>query len=470
MPKLTFLPAGLVIEVPAGTTVFEAARAADVIIPSQCGGMCACALCKVRVIEGERGISPMRDNERSHLGNVFFITKERLSCQLQVLDDLVVEVPEPREKVKKRYIPLSVLRKREAAAAGTAPEAPRPRGPQAEAEIDARRARPAATPGRTGRGSFADRFRLDSEDEAFTGDRLLGSHDSDQDYRALFRGLQDDDGHARAPSPDGLDGGRGPQTPREGRAAQVEASGGRGRGRDPVGRGRHRDGRGPGPARAEGGRQDGHRPEARDGRSPVPNDGDGSRRGGRPERPRGGGEVPDRRPSAGATRPAEPWHRAGPGGPEGNAARPDRGGGHDRSRPRSGDDPRPRPEGEGRPPAGEGRSTSRDGDRPRSDGGRRSARGDGGRPPPEGPGQSPPPGEERWVDGMAAPQTGADGGSRARAGGRRRRGGGVRRGPPEGDRAGQEPRPSHEPPAADRRPRRPDADAPHREGGGGESS
>lgn len=415
MPKLTFLPAGLVIEVPAGTTVFEAARAADVIIPSQCGGMCACALCKVRVVEGERGIPPMRDNEKSHLGNVFFITKERLSCQLQVLDDLVVEVPEPREKVKKRYIPLSVLRKREAAAAGIGPEAPPSRGPQAEAEIDARRARPTATPGRTGRGSFADRFRLDSEEEPFTGDRLLGSHDSDRDYRALFRGLRDEDGPARAPGPDGRAGGRGAQAPREGRAAQAEGGGGRGRGHG--GRGGYRDGRGPGAARAEGGRPEDHRPEARDGRSPGPPDGDGSRRRGRPDRPRGGAEGPDRRPPAEVTRPAEPWRHADPGGPEGSDARTDRRG-HGRSRPRPGDDPRPRPEGGGRPAASEG-----------------------GRPPSPG------------------------------GGGRRRRGGGQR-GPRGGDHAGQEPRAPIDSPGAEPRSRRTDASggSPRREGGGDESA
>ncbi len=116
VPTVTFLPSGLSIEVKEGTTVFNAAAKVEVPIASQCGGRCACALCRVTVVQGEALLSPVRWEEEQHMGNCFYLTRERLSCQLQVFGDVVVEVAEPerRDKPKSRYIPYALVRKREA--------------------------------------------------------------------------------------------------------------------------------------------------------------------------------------------------------------------------------------------------------------------------------------------------------------------------------------------------------------------
>jgi len=112
---VTFLPAGVTVEVRDGTSVFHAAARAEVAIPSQCGGKCACALCRVKVVEGDAVLSPMRWEEEGHLGNCYHLTQERLSCQLRVFGEVVVEVPEDDtpEKPRSRYIPYSLIRKRE---------------------------------------------------------------------------------------------------------------------------------------------------------------------------------------------------------------------------------------------------------------------------------------------------------------------------------------------------------------------
>lgn len=114
MPKITFQPAGVTIDVNPGTTVFGAAAMAGVAIPSQCGGKCACALCRVTVLQGEDLVSPMTWEEEGHMGNVFYLTRERLSCQLRVFGDVVVQIAdEPPKKERGRYIPYSLIRKRE---------------------------------------------------------------------------------------------------------------------------------------------------------------------------------------------------------------------------------------------------------------------------------------------------------------------------------------------------------------------
>ncbi len=114
VPKITFLPADVTIDVQPGTTVFNAAARAEVAIPSQCGGKCACALCRVEVMAGEELVSPMTWEEEGHMGNVFFLTRERLSCQLKVFGDVTVKIDEaPAKETRGRYIPYALVRKRE---------------------------------------------------------------------------------------------------------------------------------------------------------------------------------------------------------------------------------------------------------------------------------------------------------------------------------------------------------------------
>ena len=115
VPKITFLPAGVTLEVHEGVTVFSAANQAEVPIPSQCGGRCACALCKIELVEGAGLISPIGWEEEGHLGNAFHLTATRLSCQTQVFGDVVVRIPElpVKERARGRFVPRSIMKKRE---------------------------------------------------------------------------------------------------------------------------------------------------------------------------------------------------------------------------------------------------------------------------------------------------------------------------------------------------------------------
>lgn len=105
MPKVTFLPDDVSIEVREGLSLFGAAIEADVGLESQCGGKGGCALCRVIIREGVEHLSEMQWEERNHLGNVFHITQERLACQTRVRGDVIIEIPEPIERPKKLYAP-----------------------------------------------------------------------------------------------------------------------------------------------------------------------------------------------------------------------------------------------------------------------------------------------------------------------------------------------------------------------------
>jgi uncharacterized 2Fe-2S/4Fe-4S cluster protein (DUF4445 family) len=101
MPRVTFLPAGLTADCREGETVFEVGRRHGIAIETACVGKATCGLCRIRIVAGEEHLSPQNDDERKHLGNVYFLTKIRLSCQSVVQGgDVTVELAPRRGKKK----------------------------------------------------------------------------------------------------------------------------------------------------------------------------------------------------------------------------------------------------------------------------------------------------------------------------------------------------------------------------------
>ncbi|HTP29676.1 MAG TPA: 2Fe-2S iron-sulfur cluster-binding protein [Anaeromyxobacteraceae bacterium] len=82
MPRVTFLPAGRSAEVPRGTSILEAADAAGVEVPHNCGGVCACTTCHVYVEEGQASLPEALEREDDKLSEVLGLSaRSRLACQ-----------------------------------------------------------------------------------------------------------------------------------------------------------------------------------------------------------------------------------------------------------------------------------------------------------------------------------------------------------------------------------------------------
>ena len=94
MPRITFEPHSKTIECSAEETVFVAARRAGIMLPTACVGRGSCGLCRVKVLAGEDSLPPVTKAEKFHLGNTYFITKLRLSCQLTVSGDVTLQIPD----------------------------------------------------------------------------------------------------------------------------------------------------------------------------------------------------------------------------------------------------------------------------------------------------------------------------------------------------------------------------------------
>ena len=94
MPKVTFMPDGVSIEVAPGTSILQAAKAAHAQVGYACGGVCACSTCHVYVKEGGDSLSEQQENEEDILDKAFDVrASSRLGCQSKVGDeDIVCEI------------------------------------------------------------------------------------------------------------------------------------------------------------------------------------------------------------------------------------------------------------------------------------------------------------------------------------------------------------------------------------------
>lgn len=90
MPAVTI--AGVIVEVAAGTTLFEAGAKVAAGIDTACVGKGTCGLCRVRVVAGAENLNPYTEEELKHLGNVYHLTKVRLACRSKVSGDVTIEL------------------------------------------------------------------------------------------------------------------------------------------------------------------------------------------------------------------------------------------------------------------------------------------------------------------------------------------------------------------------------------------
>ena len=63
--------------------IYQALLREDIILKSSCGGYGACGECIVKVVDYDSKLMPRPGHvEQKWLGNVFHLTRERLSCQI----------------------------------------------------------------------------------------------------------------------------------------------------------------------------------------------------------------------------------------------------------------------------------------------------------------------------------------------------------------------------------------------------
>lgn len=90
--QLTLLPSEKSVEIDSETSILDCLRDEGVYIKSGCGGHASCTDCVIKVVEGEGHLNNPTFDETQLLGNVFYITKERLACQTQCHGAVTIDI------------------------------------------------------------------------------------------------------------------------------------------------------------------------------------------------------------------------------------------------------------------------------------------------------------------------------------------------------------------------------------------
>jgi len=79
---VTVLPSGKTVEMASGDRLLDALLLAGDVITPHCGGRARCGVCHVLVLQGGRGLSKVRKDERERLAQIGGrASQSRLSCQ-----------------------------------------------------------------------------------------------------------------------------------------------------------------------------------------------------------------------------------------------------------------------------------------------------------------------------------------------------------------------------------------------------
>lgn len=87
-----------VLEVAPGKTLLGTLADEKIFLPSACGGMGTCAMCKCDVLSGGGSILP---TETGHISKQAAKQGQRLACQVKVKNDIAIHVPPEMLEIKK---------------------------------------------------------------------------------------------------------------------------------------------------------------------------------------------------------------------------------------------------------------------------------------------------------------------------------------------------------------------------------
>ncbi len=91
--KVTFLPFGISIEVPARTKILEAVKKAGLPLNAACGGEGTCGECRIRIKSGN-----FEAKTSGVLSTQLLSEGYALACQTHIIDDLVIVIPDYQER------------------------------------------------------------------------------------------------------------------------------------------------------------------------------------------------------------------------------------------------------------------------------------------------------------------------------------------------------------------------------------
>ena len=85
-------PQGIKIDIVEGKSLLEIFQEKNIYVKSSCGGFARCRDCVIKILEGAENLNDPTFEEKQLLGNVFHMTRERLSCQTKAASSVSVDL------------------------------------------------------------------------------------------------------------------------------------------------------------------------------------------------------------------------------------------------------------------------------------------------------------------------------------------------------------------------------------------
>lgn len=104
MPKITFHPAGKSGEIPAETSLLDAAEKLGIIIDHDCGGFATCSTCRILIVEGPENLTEIDLDEENMFEEAELPNPFRLSCQAKLQGDVIARIPDKEMKWSKEAL------------------------------------------------------------------------------------------------------------------------------------------------------------------------------------------------------------------------------------------------------------------------------------------------------------------------------------------------------------------------------
>ncbi|MBA3013931.1 MAG: (2Fe-2S)-binding protein [Proteobacteria bacterium] len=93
MAKIRIENLGLMVDVNPGLNLLNNFLVGESPIHSVCGGKARCGCCRIKILAGEKGLSPVNKLEINRLGEAAIKKGWRLSCQAYTLRDIQIYMP-----------------------------------------------------------------------------------------------------------------------------------------------------------------------------------------------------------------------------------------------------------------------------------------------------------------------------------------------------------------------------------------
>ena len=88
-----YIPAlSLRLPINPGISILNTLLRNDVRIMHKCGGKMQCGTCRIRILNGRKFLSPLREGERIRLTAVNGAENDRLACQTYAFGDIEIEI------------------------------------------------------------------------------------------------------------------------------------------------------------------------------------------------------------------------------------------------------------------------------------------------------------------------------------------------------------------------------------------